>query len=108
MRSICAFIFILFGFLAATSCSQSKKVKVETVEVKDTVEVKKDLLFGFDLAEYEVYYDTVQKGWTWNDLFAAFEVNQYTINTTAERLKDSLIGLKYILEIGRASCRERV
>lgn len=63
----------------------------------DTVEVKKDLLFGFDLAKYDVEFDTVQKGWTWNKLFEAFDVNQYTINTTAERLKDSLIGVKYIL-----------
>lgn len=97
MRSLCAFTFILLGFITATSCSQSKKVEIESAEVIDTVKVEKNLLFGFDLDEYEVYYDTVQRGWTWNDLFAAFEVNQYTINTTAERLKDSLIGLKYII-----------
>ena len=97
MRRLYLFIFILFSFITITSCSQSKKVETDSVALIDTVQVVKNLLFGFDLDEYEVYYDTVQKGWTWNDLFAAFEVNQYTINTTAERLRDSLIGLKYII-----------
>lgn len=90
-------ILILPLLFLAFSCSQPKKVEKEKVAVEDTVEVKKNLLFGIDMDEYEVSYDTVQKGWTWNNLFDAFEINQYTINTTAERLKDSLIGLKYIL-----------
>src|SRR5690554_7221796 len=97
MRRIYLFIFIFLSLITVSSCSQSKKVEIDPIALMDTVNVDQNLLFGFNLDEYEVYYDTVQKGWTWNDLFAAFEVNQYTINTTAERLKDSLIGLKYIL-----------
>src|SRR5690554_1602466 len=90
------FVFIVAAILA-TSCSQSKKVDIEDLSSLDTVSAKKNLLFGFDLDIYDVEYDTVKKGWTWNNIFEAFEVNQYTINTTAERLKDSLIGVKYIL-----------
>lgn len=97
MKSYHVLFTLVFAALFATSCSQSKKVKMEDQTSIDTVEVKKDLLFGFDLAKYDVEFDTVQKGWTWNKLFEAFDVNQYTINTTAERLKDSLIGVKYIL-----------
>src|SRR5690554_5361036 len=97
MRRIQLFIFIFLSSIIVTSCSQSKKVEIETIERIDTVEVKQNLLFGLNLDEYDVFYDTIKKGWTWNDLFAAFKVNQYTINTTAERLKDSLIGLKYII-----------
>lgn len=98
MKSLHSLFIFLFAAALITACSPSKKVKSETVATIDTTEVvKKDLLFGFDLDQYEVQYDTVQQGWTWNNLFEAFEINQYTINTTAERLKDSLIGLKYIL-----------
>ncbi|PKR81881.1 peptidase M23 [Brumimicrobium salinarum] len=97
MRYVYAFIFFILISIIFSSCSQSKKVEAEPLAVKDSVVVEKELFFGFDLEDYEVKYDTVQKGWTWNDLFAAFEVNQYTINSTAERMKDSLIGLKYIL-----------
>lgn len=97
MKSFHAVFILIAALLLATSCSQSKKVKVEDLSLIDTVEIKQDLLFGFDLSKYDVEFDTVEQGWTWNNLFEAFEVNQYTINTTAERLKDSLIGLKYIL-----------
>jgi len=97
MRRIYLFIFIFLSLITVSSCSQSKKVEIDPIALMDTVNVEQNLLFGFNLDEYEVFYDTIQKGWTWNDLFSAFKVNQYTINTTAERLKDSLIGLKYIL-----------
>jgi len=97
MKSLYSVFFLVFAILLTSSCSQSKKVEVETSTVIDTVVIKKDLLFGFDLAKYDVEFDTVQKGWTWNNLFESFEVDQHTINTTAERLKDSLIGMKYIL-----------
>lgn len=97
MKSYHVLFTLIVAAFFATSCNQSKQVNIEEQVFIDTVEVKKDLLFGFDLAKYDVEFDTVQKGWTWNNLFEAFEVNQYTINTTAERLKDSLIGVKYIL-----------
>ncbi|WP_417265078.1 peptidoglycan DD-metalloendopeptidase family protein [Brumimicrobium sp.] len=99
MKSLCTFTFILFSLLFFTSCGQRKQAKNELtrIENQDTVQVEKNLLFGFDLAEYEVHFDTVKKGWTWNNLFANFEIDQHTINTTAENLKDSLIGLKYIV-----------
>ncbi|RFC55595.1 peptidoglycan DD-metalloendopeptidase family protein [Brumimicrobium aurantiacum] len=92
------FAFLFFTLLFFTnSCSQSKKVEVEDITLEDTVFVEEDLTFGFDLDEYIVKYDTVEQGWTWNNLFEDFDINQYTINTTAERLKDSLIDMKYIL-----------
>jgi murein DD-endopeptidase MepM/ murein hydrolase activator NlpD len=97
MKSLHFFLFTLLSLIIVTSCSQSKKVEVDPIAQLDTVLTDENLLFGFNLDEYEVNYDTVRSGWTWNNLFESFEINQYTINTTAERLKDSLIGLKYIL-----------
>ncbi|PWH85717.1 peptidoglycan DD-metalloendopeptidase family protein [Brumimicrobium oceani] len=92
------FLFVFISLiLAATSCSPSKKVEAENIPVTDTVVVEKDLLFGFDLSQYDIAFDTVEQGWTWNNLFKDFKIDQHTINTTAERLKDSLIGMKYIL-----------
>jgi len=97
MKSFYTLITLIIAALFASSCSQNKKVEIEDLTAVATVEVDENLLFGFDLDKYEVHYDTIQQGWTWNNLFAAFDINQYTINTTAERLKDSLIGLKYIV-----------
>lgn len=96
MRRIQLIIFL--SSIIATSCSPSKKVEAEIVErTADTIEVEQNLLFGLNLDEYDVFYDTIERGWTWNHLFSPFEVSQHVINTTVERLKDSLIDLKYIV-----------
>lgn len=98
MKKIVLFVVVCIGILFFNSCSQTQKAEIDTSALTKVIQPKKSLLFGFDLAQYDVTYDTVQKGWTWNDLFASFDVEQYTINNTVKRLKDSLIGIKYMKE----------
>lgn len=78
-----------------TACSSTEKVEVTSTIIKDTLE-EHPTLFGFDLTQYDVVYDTVQVGWTWNDLLATFPIDQYRINQTAKKASDSLIDLQYI------------
>lgn len=97
MKRIYLFVVVCSCIIFFNSCSQSGKMGIDTSSLINVAQQKKSLLFGFDLDKYEAVYDTVRKGWTWNDLFAAFDVDQYKVNKTVQRLKDSLIGLKYMI-----------
>jgi murein DD-endopeptidase MepM/ murein hydrolase activator NlpD len=91
-------IFIVFSVLLVglSGCQDPKPV--EKPEIKpDTTEVVDNQRFGFDLDKHDVYLDTVRSGWTWGNLLLPFDVDQYTINITAEAAKDSAVGLKYVL-----------
>lgn len=63
----------------------------------DTIHVEEQLLFGVDLTKYEVVFDTVKTGWTWNHLFNSFDISQYSINQVVDRLTDNIFGMKYII-----------
>ncbi len=97
MKRIVLFVVVCISIALFYACSQSQNAEIDTTGLVKIKKPQKSLLFGFDLSQYEVAYDTVQQGWTWNDLFAAFDVEQYEINKTVQRLKDSLIGLKYMV-----------
>lgn len=98
MRNLRIFIFLFFSLMTAISCDNTRIEEAKVIQTStDVVPTIKEQLFGFDLAEYEVDFDTVKNGMNWNDLFRAFDVSQYTINSTVERLKDSLFNLKYII-----------
>lgn len=94
MKKFCFYIVVVSLFLVS-SCSSSEKVALGETSNVDSLATA-ETLFGFNLNEYSVEYDTVQSGWTWNNLLTKFALDQYTINQTAQRAKDSLIGLKYI------------
>lgn len=70
-----------------------------TVEPADTIENKTpdNIRFGFNLDDYEVYYDTVQNGWTMSHMLLPHGLSQYEVNVTSENARDSLVGLNYIV-----------
>lgn len=100
MKRIYTVVVVCTCIALFNSCSQTQKAEIDTSALINIVQPQKSLLFGFDLDQYEVVFDTVRKGWTWNDLFASFDVEQYKINNTVKRLRDSLIGLKY-MKVGK-------
>ncbi len=63
------------------------KEEEEVVEQKDTL--VPNMAYGFDLNNYEVYYDTVQPNWTLSHLFMAYNVSQAQINEAYELSRDS-------------------
>ncbi|MBW7867459.1 MAG: peptidoglycan DD-metalloendopeptidase family protein [Brumimicrobium sp.] len=79
-----------------TFCNSTSK-NISSNYPADTLKIQKQMLFGFDLNLYDVHYDTVKSGWTWNNLFADFEIGQHAINQLVERLRDNLFGMKYIV-----------
>lgn len=91
------FTLLLTALLFFTSCSQNEIVEIETDSFDEIEQVEESLLFGFDLNQYEAQFDTIKNGMTWSDLFAAFDISQYTINKTVERLRDSIFGVRYIV-----------
>ncbi len=89
--------FLFLGLIMALSSCGEKTPEAKPILKPDTLEVSENQLFGFDFEEYEVHLDTVRNGWTWGDILLPYNIDQYTINVTAEAAKDSTIGLKYIL-----------
>lgn len=99
MRNL-VYIFLGLSLLSLFGCSDSKKVHSEETEnQKDTILVveNKNIRFGFNLDEYEVHYDTIQNGWTLSHVLSPYGLDQFVINTAAEKANDSIIGLNYVL-----------
>jgi murein DD-endopeptidase MepM/ murein hydrolase activator NlpD len=90
-------LFILGLTLVISACdgapNRGTKKRITQPQEEDTIE----LVFGFDLAQHEVYYDTVQNGWTFSHILAPFGISQYQINQAAAIAADSSIGLKYVV-----------
>jgi murein DD-endopeptidase MepM/ murein hydrolase activator NlpD len=88
---------VVFAFaLALGACGDKQPPKISKEKKKQST-VEKDSFFSFNLEKFDVYNDTVRQGWTWGNLLLPFNIDQYTINTTAEAAKDSTVGLKYVL-----------
>lgn len=88
----------IFAFYAVSSCSENaKNRRAKKNRIEEKIE-ETALVFGFDLDNYEVYYDTVQSGWTFSHMLIPFGINQFQINNAAEAASDSLIGLKYVVD----------
>lgn len=92
------FLFFLGGILAFSACESSPKEVVEKQLPPQIEEDTVELVFGFDLENFEVYYDTVQSGWTFSHMLTPFGISQFQINQAAEVAADSIIGLKYVVE----------
>ena len=88
---------VIFAFVLALGACGDKQPPKVTKEKKKQSTVEEDLFFSFNLENFDVYNDTVRQGWTWGNLLLPFNIDQYTINTTAEAAKDSTVGLKYVL-----------
>lgn len=91
------FLSFTLSLSILTSCGQEEQVEINTDSFVEVEQVEKSLLFGFDLSKYEAKFDTIKNGMTWSDLFAAFDISQYTINKTVEHLRDSVFGVRYIV-----------
>ncbi|MFA5574683.1 MAG: M23 family metallopeptidase [Brumimicrobium sp.] len=97
MKNLFFITIVLFAVTLTLSCNRSKEVTEFNPVQFAKIDKPKNLLFGFDLDYYDHDRDTVKSGMTWSDLFSPFDVSTYVINTTVERLKDSLINLKYLV-----------
>lgn len=94
------FYLVLILAIGIFACSSnSKKEKDRLLNKTETEEFiqEKELVFGFDLDNYDVYYDTVQNGWTFSHMLIPFGINQFIINQAAEAAADSIVGLKYVV-----------
>jgi murein DD-endopeptidase MepM/ murein hydrolase activator NlpD len=98
MRNL-GYLFLGLIILSFIGCGDGKKAKTDDQESKkDTLVVEnKNIRFGFDLDEYEVFNDTIQNGWTLSHVLTPYGIDQFSINTAASKAKDSLIGLNYVL-----------
>jgi murein DD-endopeptidase MepM/ murein hydrolase activator NlpD len=98
MRNL-GYIFLGLSVLSLFGCGGGKKADTDDIDnKKDTVVVEnKNVRFGFNLDEYEVYHDTIQSGWTLSHALSPYDLDQFAINTAALKARDSLIGLKYVL-----------
>lgn len=67
----------------------------ETKPKKVKPEIKPNMAFGFDLNNYDVYYDTVQQDWTLSHLLLPYNISQAQINEAYLLAKDSA-NLSYI------------
>lgn len=90
-------ILFILGLTLLNSCKNNTSSPSLTQAPTDTLQITKNLLFGFDLAQYEVVFDTIQNGWTWNNIFENFDISQFSINQTAKRLKSDQYNLDYIV-----------
>lgn len=96
-RINCLALYLIIVLAAGlTGCGEKKSTPKKELQ-PDTTAVNQNQKFGFDLKKYDVYHDTVMNGWTWSNLLLPYNIDQYTINITAEAAKDSTIGLKYVL-----------
>lgn len=77
-------------FIPNTGCFEEKEVSINP---QDTI--KPNIAYGYDLNNFEVYYDTVQPNWTLSHLFLPYNVTQVQINEAYSYSKDS-VSLKYI------------
>jgi murein DD-endopeptidase MepM/ murein hydrolase activator NlpD len=93
------YLFLSLGFFSLFGCGDNKKGNSENDGNKDTVLVveNQNIRFGFDLEEYDVFHDTIENGWTLSHVLSPYGIDQFAINTAADKAKDSLIGLNYVL-----------
>lgn len=86
---------------AVISCKEDTKAVVADLSTKpaDTLEKKtpENMRFGFNLDDYEVYYDTVQQGWTMSHMLLPHGLSQYEVNVSSDKAMDSLVKLNYIV-----------
>lgn len=78
-------------FIYPTSgCADEKQVSSVPLDT-----IKPNMAYGFDLNNFEVYYDTIQPDWTLSHLFLPYNLSQAQINEAYLLAKDSA-GLNYI------------
>lgn len=66
---------------------------IDTLEEKTT-----NLIFGFSPKDYNIYYDTVQHGWTLSHILLPYGLSQHSINQAATIAKDSAVALNYVVK----------
>lgn len=94
------FWFVFLAVFTLLSCNENIEQKDNNpVVLADSLDVDpiENNVFGFNLDDFDVYHDTVKNGWTLSHMLLPYGVNQYLINLTEEKAKDSLVGLKYIV-----------
>lgn len=92
------FVVGIAALLVACGGKEEKtnKSTPSTVEQDTIVEVEKNMKFGFDFNEFDVFHDTVKMNWTMSHMLLPYGIDQYSINLIAEMAGDSAVGLDYV------------
>ena len=61
------------------------------------VEKVADSIFGFSKKDVEIYFDTIQEGWTLSHMLLPHNVSQFQVNLSDVKMKDSTVGLNYVV-----------
>ncbi len=88
----CAFLTLLY------SCTNDK-IPNDTAQIDDNVAIENvaDSIFGFSKTDVEIYFDTVKEGWTLSHMLLPYNVSQYQVNLSDLKMKDSTVGLNYVV-----------
>lgn len=81
--------FSFFFIIVLLSCGENTKPTATKPEVKP------NMAYGFDLNNYDVFYDTVQPDWTLSHLLLPYNVSQALVNEAYLLARDSA-NLNYI------------
>lgn len=97
-RKKIAFIFLLFSCCVIYSCERGGITETNDPQ-PDSIQAAKpiDSLFGISLTNYNIIQDTVKDGWTLSHMLLPHNISQFEINLSDQKMKDSLIGLKYVV-----------
>ncbi|MDX1650983.1 MAG: peptidoglycan DD-metalloendopeptidase family protein [Brumimicrobium sp.] len=99
MKHLLFYLALIVSFVFQGCGSEKLQNDNGTSNSKDTLHTAKkpNVRFNFDFNKFDVYYDTVQTGWTMSHILSPYGIDQFTINNAAQKASDSLIGLKYVL-----------
>lgn len=104
------FLFLLVVVIAVYSCKKEQRQQVETVSL---IEPEEEILeFGFNLKDYVVKRDTIQKGDSFGEILERNNINYSKVFEIAEKAKDTFdirrlqIGKPYTLLCTNDSLQE--
>jgi murein DD-endopeptidase MepM/ murein hydrolase activator NlpD len=94
------FLMLIVSGLSISACKEETNEKNKGLaHVTTALETEEEqVLFGLPLSQFEVTHDTVRAGWTLSHLLLPWGVGQADVNRIDVQMKDSTIGVKYIVE----------
>ncbi len=77
--------------------AENKAENIKVDQHKDTLQIVEPVyLYGYNVEDYDIYFDTVREGWTMSHMLVPYNVNQLDINTAAMIAADSINQLNYV------------
>lgn len=96
-KLLIVFIAVAISFYVFYSCSftSGKDIENATSSIDNIKKNESEILYGFNLNEFEVEKGFIQKDWTLSHLLLPFNVSQGQINTLAKEASEKL-NFKYV------------